>query len=75
MLPIHISHADRGTAANKRWFARVTLGADDRYIAHALALIEDHVDLIPSIRRQIDDRGSALVGFDFPIGFQRPTLG
>jgi hypothetical protein len=68
MLPSHIYHADWGTAANKRWLAQTTLGADGRYTAHAPALIEDHADLIPSIRRQIDDGGSALVGFDFPIG-------
>jgi hypothetical protein len=68
MLPTHIYHADWGAAANKRWLAQATLGMDDRYTAHAPALIEDHVDLIPSIRRQIDDGGCALFGFDFPIG-------
>jgi hypothetical protein len=68
MLPTHLYHADWGTATNKRWFARATLGSDCRYTAHAPALIEDHVDLIPSIRKEIDDGGRALVGFDFPIG-------
>jgi len=65
MLPTHVYHAEWGTEANKRWLARATLGSDDRYTAHAPALIEDHVDLIPSIRMQIDDGGCALVGFDF----------
>jgi hypothetical protein len=68
MLPSHIYHADWGTAADKRWLARATRGADDRYTAHAPALIQNHIDLIPSIRRQIDDGGCALAGFDFPIG-------
>jgi hypothetical protein len=68
MLPTHIYHADWGTAASKRWLAQATLDADDRYTAHAPALIEDNVDLIPSIRKQLDDGGCALVGFDFPIG-------
>jgi hypothetical protein len=68
MLPTHIYHADWGTAAKKRWLAQATLGADDRYTEHAPALIEDHVGLLPSILRQIDDGGCALVGFDFPIG-------
>ena len=68
MLQSHICHADWGTAANKRWFARATLGAGGRYTAHAPALIRDHADLIPSICRQIHDGGCALIGFDFPIG-------
>jgi hypothetical protein len=68
MRPTHIFHAVWSTAANKRWLARATLGADGRYTGHAPALIEDHVDLIPSIRRGIGDHGCGLVGFDFPIG-------
>ena len=68
MRPTHIYHADWGTAPSKRWLARATLNADDRYTVHAPALIEDYVNMIPSIRKQIDDGGCALVGFDFPIG-------
>ena len=68
MQPTHIYHADWGTADNKRWFAQATLGKDGHYTAHAPALIENHVVLIPSIRMRIDNGGCALVGFDFPIG-------
>src|ERR1700688_2017575 len=68
MRPVHIWHADWGTAANKRWLARATLGADGCYTAHAPTRIENHTDLIPRIRREIGADGCALVGFDFPIG-------
>jgi hypothetical protein len=53
---------------NKRWLAQAIIGTGGRYIAHAPSLIKDHVDLMPSIRRQIGDGGCALVGFDFPKG-------
>ncbi len=68
MNPTHIYHADWGTGPNKRWLAQATLGADGRYAAHAPAPIQNHEDLIPSLQRQINDSGCALVGFDFPIG-------
>jgi hypothetical protein len=66
--PTHIYHADWGTAANKRWLAPATLGADDRYTADAPVPIENHADVIPLIRGRIGSGGCALVGFDFPIG-------
>jgi len=68
MLPTYIHHADWGTAANKRWSARAMLGANCRYTAYAPKPIEDHLDLILGIRREIGADGCALVGFDFPIG-------
>jgi hypothetical protein len=78
MLPTHIFHADWGTAANKRWLARATLGSNDRYTAHAPALIEDHVDLIPSIRTLMM-AGLLLSASTFQSGFRpgaasRPRL-
>ena len=67
MLPSHIYHADWGKDPHKRWLAEAKLGKDNRYTACAPNLLDNHSNLIPSIRRLIDG-GSALVGFDFPIG-------
>jgi len=68
MNPTYIHHADWGTAANKRWLAKATLGADARYTAYAPTLVRDHEKLIPSLREEIGKNDCALVGFDFPIG-------
>ena len=68
MRPTQIYHADWGTAPNKRWLARATLGANGRYTAHAPTMIIQHENLIPSIRSKIGDDFCALVSFDFPIG-------
>jgi hypothetical protein len=51
MQPTYIYHADWGTAANKRRFARVILGVKGRYTAHVPTRIENHTDLIPRILR------------------------
>jgi hypothetical protein len=68
MLSTYICHADWGSAANKRWLSRATLGSDGSYSAHAPTSIENRGDLIPSIRKHIRNDECALVGFDFPIG-------
>jgi len=68
MKPALVYHADWGTAPGKRWVAKAELGADNRYTAFAPSRLEDHADLIPSIRRSIRDEGCAFVGFDLPIG-------
>jgi len=68
MNPTHIYHADWGTAPNKRWLSLAELGTDGRYTAYSPTRIENHADLIPSIRSQIEVDGCALVGFDFPVG-------
>jgi hypothetical protein len=68
MHPTHVYHADWSTAPNKRWLAHAALGSGGRYSVAAPTLIEDHIDLLPPIRRQIGDGGCALVEFDFPIG-------
>jgi hypothetical protein len=68
MQPTHIYHADWGTDPNKRWIARAQLGFDGRYTAEAPRPVGDHPHLITSIRSEIWSGGSALVGFDFPIG-------
>lgn len=68
MQPTHIFHADWGTARNKRWRARATVGAKSRYFARSPAPIANHLDLVASIRRDVGQSGCALVGFDFPIG-------
>jgi hypothetical protein len=66
--PTHIFHADWGTAPNKRWLTQAILGTDGRYTTHAPAPIQNHESLISSIERQVGDGGSAVLGFDFPIG-------
>src|SRR5215469_779425 len=68
MKPTQIFHADWGIAPGKRWLAQAELGIDGRYTAHSPNRIENHAELIPSIRKRIDGEGCALVGFDFPIG-------
>lgn len=68
MLLTHIYHADWGAVPKKRWLARAACGEDGRYTAHDPNPIENHTDLIPSVRSQIDGESCALVGFDFPIG-------
>ena len=68
MQPTHIYHADWGTDPSKRWLARAQLGLDGRYTAEAPRPVGDHTHLISSIRSEIGSEGSALVGFDFPIG-------
>lgn len=72
MLPAYIFHADWGVNASKRWLANAKLGSTDRYVASEPDRIGDHSNLIGWIRDQICNAGSALVGFDFPIGL--PTL-
>jgi hypothetical protein len=68
MQPNHLFHADWGIAPQKRWLARAELGPDGRYFASGPNRIENHIDLIPSISKQIGDTECVLIGFDFPIG-------
>jgi|SRR5713101_463944 len=68
MFPTRIYHADWGTDPRKRWLAGAKLGPEGRYTADVPRPVGEHTQLIPSIRGEIGLRGSALVGFDFPIG-------
>jgi len=68
MLPTVIVHADWGSDPKKRWAARAMLRSDGRYVAVAPEPVGAVADLIPGIRQEIGGPGSALIGFDFPIG-------
>jgi hypothetical protein len=65
-LPASVFHADWGSDPGKRWMARAVLEGS-RYIAHSPEPVGDHTTLITRVRANIG-RGSAMVGFDFPIG-------
>jgi hypothetical protein len=65
-LPASVFHADWGSDPGKRWMARAVLEGS-RYIAHSPEPVGDHTTLITRVRANIG-RGSAMAGFDFPIG-------
>ena len=65
-LPAVVYHADWGSDPGKRWMAKAVLEGS-RYIAHAPERVGGHTTLIAGARANIG-RGSAMVGFDFPIG-------
>ena len=66
--PAVIAHADWGVDPKKRWFATATLDADGVYQVRAPALVGPADTLLRRISDQRRGQGSALVGFDFPIG-------
>jgi len=65
-LPAVVYHADWGSNPGKRWLARAVLEGS-RYIAHPPEPVGDHTTLIARVRAMIG-HGSAMIGFDFPIG-------
>jgi hypothetical protein len=65
-LPAVVYHADWGSNPGKRWLARAVLEGS-RYIAHPPEPVGDHATLIARARANMGC-GSAMVGFDFPIG-------
>ncbi len=65
-LPAVVYHADWGSNPGKRWIARAILEGS-RYTAHQPEPVGDHTTLIARARASIG-LGSAMVGFDFPIG-------
>lgn len=65
-LPAVVYHADWGSNPSKRWLARAVLEGS-RYVAHPPEPVGDHTTLIARVRGMIG-HGSAMVGFDFPIG-------
>jgi hypothetical protein len=66
-MPKVVCHADWGTSPHKRWIAHACLESG-HYEAHAPKLVGDRHELISRIRTDVGEAGSALVGFDFPIG-------
>jgi hypothetical protein len=65
--PTVVYQADWGTDPKKRWLCKAVRDGDT-YTAQAPALVGDHVGLVSRIRGELGEAGTALVGFDFPIG-------
>ena len=66
-VPTYIYHADWGSCPAKQWLARANR-KEGRYFASAPACITDCSSLVQSILNEIGTAGSAILGFDFPIG-------
>src|SRR6266571_1726253 len=66
-LPTVVYHADWGTRPQKRWFS-MAVQQGDGYKAHAPAPVDDHGAFISHVRSEVGISGTAVVGFDFPIG-------
>ena len=66
-LPAVVYHADWGSDPEKRWLCKAVRDGDI-YTAHAPTLVGNHFGLISRIRGEIGEAGTAVVGFDFPIG-------
>jgi hypothetical protein len=66
-LPTFVYHADWGTDPKKRWLCKAVLEVG-RYRAQAPVLAGDHFGLLNRIKDEIGETGTAVVGFDFPIG-------
>ena len=66
-LPTFVYHADWGTDPKKRWLCKDVLQVG-RYRAHAPALVDDHRGFMNRVKGEIGETGTAVVGFDFPIG-------
>jgi hypothetical protein len=65
--PTVVYHADWGTDPKKRWLCKAVLEGD-RYRAHAPVLVGDHFGLLNPAKNEIGETGTAVIGFDFPIG-------
>jgi|SRR5580704_372244 hypothetical protein len=66
-MPTHVYHADWGSDPKKRWLCKA-VREGETYTAQAPTLVDDHLGLIRRIRAEIGETGSAVVGFDFPVG-------
>ena len=66
-LPAVVYHADWGTAFQKRWFS-MAVRTRAGYEAYGPALVNDHTAFISRVKGETGTGGSAIVGFDFPIG-------
>jgi hypothetical protein len=69
--PTRVYHADWGTDPKKRWLCKAVLEGD-RYRVHAPTLVGDHHGFINRVKDEIGETGTAVVGFDFPIGIPAP---
>jgi hypothetical protein len=71
MKPTFVVHADWGTHASKRQCAAAAMTANGCYCAFAAEPVGDERRLLERAARCAGANGSALVGFDFPIGVPR----
>jgi hypothetical protein len=69
-VPDVIAHADWGTAIAKRIVATAELEADGGYVAHQARIVAQADSLLERMR-VASVPGTALLGFDFPIGVPR----
>ena len=67
--PAVIAHADWSKSRAKRWICTATL-ADGRYRVQPAQPVDDPARLLDALLQQAA-RGTALAGFDFPIGLPR----
>jgi len=69
--PALIAHADWSTDSKKRAIARALRMADGSYTALTPEPVSDLPDLFARLRAAAGAGGTALMGFDFPIGLPR----
>lgn len=67
LLPDSVWHADWGTNPKKRWVCKAVRDGQC-YKANAPTLVGDHVGFTQRVKDEIGETGTAIVGFDFPIG-------
>ena len=70
-LPTFIAHADWGLDAKKRWRTVASLEADGRYHADSSDLVASRGSPWERMGVPSGYSGTAVLGFDFPIGVPR----
>ncbi len=63
--------ADWSVNAQKRWMAIAKRGENGKYAVHQMQRVGDLGTLLTRVGRWTPDGGTALLGFDFPIGLPR----
>jgi hypothetical protein len=66
-LPAVVCHSDWGTDARKRWFS-MAVQTGESYEGHGPAPVGDHLGFLDRVQREAGKDGTAVFGFDFPIG-------
>ena len=67
-FPELVIAADWSVDSKKRWMAKAELTAEGIYVVFPPEPVGDTKTLINRIRASLLERGTALIGFDFPIG-------
>jgi hypothetical protein len=67
-LPELIVAADWSVSDNKRWMVRAELGRGQQYLIYPPEPVGQITTFIDRLRETLSSGGTALVGFDFPIG-------